>query len=382
MISVEKVDNLDLKYKKITSYALCSNGIPLLAPSAFLLHVSMTDAPKTANTYSSRLKSYFEAIENMSDDITEYWKHVSDRAMSGYLFGVLKQQRGLKDISVENHIAALGAFYRFAYKHGYMEKPILFSFGYGDNADKEGVLDSISNELHDQYYDEDEFKKVILANITAKSEFIVNRNELMMKLGYYAGLRSFEVTLNKNLRKDYLKEILPKKWSPKSEKIRIFGKGSKLRRITFPVHLLEEIHSYLWKYERIFGQGNILCKKNGEPFSSENTATDVFADAKKRYLLSHGIDISIEEIELWGRRSFHKSRKCFATNFVSQCYEDGLDPYIELPQAMGHEDISTTFGYIYFEALQNKRQKVLHQVSLENTKLHKKRFGNGDKLDD
>lgn len=372
MIEVIEVKDVDLGYKKTTTYALCCDGVPLVAPSAYLLSVSKNNGERTASTYASRLKSFFSTIEHMSEDVFSYWKTISDRAMSGYIYGVLKQARGLQRTSIDNHCSAISSFYRFAFQYGYIETELKFSFSLDDDFDAVGSLDSISNEMHDQYYNEHDFKKVILGNINAENDFIAERNRLMMKLGYYAGLRSFEVTLNRNLRKEYLQQKLPRKWTPRSESIKIFGKGRKVRSVPFPISLLEDIHNYLWKYESVFGDGNIICKISGTPFLSENPATDIFSTARNKFLAKK--EATEQDWLLWKIRSFHKSRKCFATNFVSQCYEDGLDPYIELPQAMGHEDIETTFKYIYFEALLNKRPKILRQLSLERTHLHNQRF--------
>ena len=82
-----------------------------------------------------------------------------------------------------------------------------------------------------------------------------------------------------------------------------------------------------------------------------------------------------KEREQWQLRTFHKTRKCFATNFVTHCYEDGFDPYIFLPQALGHDNLLTTFKYIYFEALLNQRPEIISELSLKQTQLHKNRYG-------
>lgn len=378
MVSLQKVEGVNVGYKTVTTYCLCSDGIPLVAVSAFLLHVSLHQSLKTAKTYASRLKSFFSVIEGMGVDVFTYWKSISEREMSGYVYGVLKQSRGLQVSSIDNHAAAIGAFYNYAYKCGYILHKPLFSFSLGADSFTTSSLDAISIDLHDQYYSEDEFKKVILGNLQAKSVFILKRNELMMKLGYYAGFRSFEVTSNRNLSKEYMKSILPKGWQPKSEVVTVYGKGNKKRSVKFPIHLLEDIHSYLWSFDHMIGDCNILCKTDGRPFKSENPATEIFASAVNTYICKK--DVTKQERELWQKRGFHKSRKCFATNFTGFCHENGLDPYIELPQAMGHEDLSTTFKYIYFEALQNNRVKVLSKLSLENSKLHKSRFGKSSKV--
>jgi integrase len=78
--------------------------------------------------------------------------------------------------------------------------------------------------------------------------------------------------------------------------------------------------------------------------------------------------LSDKEVALWNNRSYHKLRKCYATNCVTNCRENGDDPWICIPQWLGHEDATTTFIYIYFEALLNKREDVLHILSLDKTK--------------
>jgi site-specific recombinase XerD len=374
MITIKKIPDINIGYKTVDSFVIEQNATPLVAPSAFLLQLSKSGSYKTVATYASHLKSFFGVLEDMKGSAADEWQFITDREMNGYIYGVLHQKKGLLSNSIDNHIACLNAFYGFAYKHGLITTPCEFSFSYGGE-DVEGWQDAITNEMHEQYYSESEFEKVILNHLQAKSSFVSDRNELMMKVGYFLGLRSFEVVHPKNFVLSAMNKALPKSEPVKPQFIEIFGKGKKVRNVSCPVALLENFHTYLWRYQNILtkSSGNIFCRPNGTPIATENYATTLFTDARNAYLERK--DISAEDRTLWIKRTFHKSRKCFATNYVAHCYENELDPYIQLPQVMGHSNISTTFKYIYFEALLNKRQSRLSELSLEYTRMHEKRFG-------
>ena len=98
LIKLFQVDDIDLGYKSVRAFALCSDNVPIVAASAYLLSVATTKGAGTAKTYASHLKGFFTAIENISEDVFSYWLDISDSAMSGYFFGVLKQQKRLKKI--------------------------------------------------------------------------------------------------------------------------------------------------------------------------------------------------------------------------------------------------------------------------------------------
>ena len=150
-------------------------------------------------------------------------------------------------------------FYQFAFESGFIDSQPHFSFrSEDDSEDNISYLEDISTSMKDEYFSEKDLKDKILANISGKSSFIIKRNKLIMKLGYYAGLRSFEVTHPRNFNKQQLKALLPRKWSPKSEKVTIFGKGKKIRTFNFPIQLLDDLHEYLWEFEDRIGNGNII----------------------------------------------------------------------------------------------------------------------------
>ena len=103
----------------------------------------------------------------------------------------------------------------------------------------------------------------------------------------------------------------------------------------------------------------------------------VFATTKyysSYFINDYCLDKGLSELEhkIWNKRSHHKLRKCAATNWVTTCYENGDDPWIYIPQWLGHKSLWTTFKYIYFEALFHKRADVLETLSLESTKYGKK----------
>ena len=123
-----------------------------------------------------------------------------------------------------------------------------------------------------------------------------------------------------------------------------------------------------------------MCSKKGKPLSYESHGTELFRDCINTYLAKTTLDE--DEVKTWQERHYHILRKCYATNMVMFCQETGLDPRVFVTQWMGHEDPETTEIYIFYDAVLNKRLKVMNDLNLQKTvfgELYHKKYKKGDK---
>jgi site-specific recombinase XerD len=376
MIKCRKVEGIEFGLRTLTSFVLLQDGLPIVVPTAFLFNTAIKHKFKTVRTYQNPIKQFFTMIENSkrADGSFSDWNSLSDSEMSGYLYGYLRQKKKLKDSSMQVHIAAISEFYRYAYDHGFTAHIPDFSFSYQEADDKSTYLRHISTEMNDVYFTEQEFKDHLVSQVEESDGFNRERNELILALGYQAGFRTFEVPLEENMNVEKLREKIPedKDRLPATLTFDVYGKGSVYRTVIFPVSLVDRIYKFLWGRAKHIKKGNLICRKNGKRLVGESFATKLFRECADRYCLRP--EVTPKERQRWKNRSYHKGRKCFATNAVALCKELKKDPWVYVPQWMGHTDKQTTFKYIYFDALLNNREGVLAKLSLDDTQYGKRHY--------
>ena len=373
MIEHKVIENIKYGVKSVKAIALTHNNIPLVLPSAFLLHTAVNSLSfETVRTYMNTMKSFYSEITSKTNLSNYNIEDLSDPEMSGYLVGILKREKKLKSSTIEHHISVLREFFKYIFNAGLVSNEPIFSYAYQENETEQTYLQGITTDMHEAYFDKTEFKECLLTNVLATSNFVITRNELVLKLGYFAGFRSAEVIHPYNLNIKKLRKLLPERDSflPRSIHMTVYGKGSIFREVPFPPNLIQSIYDFIWGEGSHLTSGNIICREKGIPLKDKSFASKLFRKCADEHCLRN--ELTDIEITLWNNRSYHKLRKCFATNGVTDCRDNGDDPWIYIPQWLGHANKGTTFKYIYFEALLNKRQSLLHKLSLESTKYGKK----------
>jgi len=348
--------------------------IPVFAPSMFLLYLAKSGAAlNTTKSYANDLATLFSVLERSKDTLgsTSDYRYLTENEMSGYLYGYLKQQRGLSNCSLERHIVTLSTFYKFSADVGFIETAPSFSFTYCEETAANNTVSAISEKLHKVYIDEDRFKSDVLGQINDKNPFIRERNELALKLGYYAGFRTHELVRANgldNLNVDTLRELLPKKkqWTPISIELQVTGKGrkgrgKKTRTVQISVELTDALYRFLWGRAKHITT-NLMCTNNDRPLKDPSFGSSLFSLCRDRLL-----ETDIDEREAWKIRHYHTLRKCYATNSVTHCVNSGLDPRVFVKQWMGHEDYKTTEIYIFYDAVLHQRPEVIASLSLNST---------------
>ena len=368
MIIVKKVTGVKVASNyHVTSYFFWHENKPILAPTLFLLHESMNGISfNTIRSYKDRIKTFFNTLSEWKT--IESWKELKDRDMHAYINSFLIQKKGLKRNSVKNHIAALHKFYQFAMKMALIEKSPNFDIELANYDFKEKTL--LSDEiavLHSQYIEEEDFINILLPEFENLSgcDFTKKRAEIVILLGYYLGLRAGEVTDHRNFDTRKLKtKIQPATKIPIAIEIEIIGKGDKLRTVPVSPFLVSKISDFLYGARNKVKDGPLISKKNGDKLSSTSQLpSDIFSFCRKSVLSKSNLGSA-----RWGNCRFHTLRKCYATNLVAWCIEKGLDPWIIVPEYMGHKRKETTFIYVFFDAIVNKRSKTLKNLAGDYSK--------------
>ena len=382
MVNTAKVKQYQYGARNLNFYCLVDErGLPLFAPSIFLMNCAVRgESIKSNKAYAHDLKSFFSILAQTSgtDKSTSLnFGDVTDSQMDAYLNGYLLGHRNLQISTIERHITTLRSFYTFAYEHELIDPLPQFSFTLDTDNEKYSVLETVTRTLHQIYIKEEDFKKIILANITSSDPFIRERNELALKLGYYAGFRTEELVINDNLAIKKLQDLLPKDSNklPKAIELKVKGKNNKTRTILLNVKVTHSLHKFLWGRGRKL-ETSLISSKCGKPLKYEGFGTELFRECINNYLVRNALPT--ESVNIWNARTFHLLRKCFATNAVSFCYDNGLDPRVFVPQWLGHSDPETTNDYILYDALLYQRLGILDELNMKETKLaisYKAKFG-------
>ena len=174
-----------------------------VAASAYLLSKSLSGAKiKTVEKYASLILSLIEEIEfdpelNSFDDLT-------DTDMSNYLELVLMKDRGNSGSTINQHKIVLSEFFQFLYDQGFAELGDRFTYHLSSYAELKLAKAKGRQNSHDPYrlserfIPENQFH-LLLSFDKSKNSYIKERNEIVLRLGYEAGLRAHEVTTFENL---------------------------------------------------------------------------------------------------------------------------------------------------------------------------------------
>lgn len=380
-MKVKFVEGIAWSGGPLNTYAVLEDG-PLTessiiaAPSLYLIHLAQEgQQPHSIRSCAHDLRSFFEALSAHEQD----WRKLTDTDMSGYLYGHLKRARSCTDRSVNRHISSLKQFYAHAWQIGMLDAPTAFTYNYlsteqkvqGDSKKK------VNFDLFSKYIEKDIFRS-LLSSIKAKSPFEKERDELVLHLGFYCGLRCAEVTEPRNLQTDDLRTRIAQaeQSDEKTITVPIIGKGDKLRQIDFPPKAFKKIKNFLEGRRSLknIADGSLICKRDGSSLF-EGHATNIFKSA--RVLASRNIESVISELHAkdphlhfvtkpnFLELSFHSLRHTYATNLVDFCYKHGYDPWQYVPEQMGHEDEATTKDYVVFDGKLHRREKIRQALNDE-----------------
>lgn len=357
-----KIDLSSVVYggSRFNSVALVDKrGDLRVAPSMYLSNLRVNgSSANTLQNYAYHLDTFFKVLDYSQLD----WRDVTQQAIDIYLNRYLSEELGLTEKSIKPHIAALSGFFEYAFLYGFTETPLTFSYRLGIAEKPANTNKNAADELIEHFIPRDKFE-TLLGAVDEQSDYLQERNELTLCLGYYMGLRAAEVVDPRNLKRNKIF-----KNGEVSEKITIIGKGEKQRSVTIPYPIKEKVKSFITgRLQNI--PGNLLISSDDGSPLNRAFASKLFLKAARN-----------SGDHFFNQRGFHSLRHTFATNLVSDSYERGHDPWVVVPDQMGHADLETTFGYVFFEAVLSKRHSLLKKLSIKNSDIRKKKWVRKTKL--
>lgn len=361
---IEAVEGVKWQEREITVVMILrdgplSNESVVFVPTFHLLQLAKYSPTNTLLAVASDLKSYFEALE----EGCRKWDEISDDEMSGYIETTLLGKLQLSKRSIVRHCSSLKGLYTQLSKTGFTDKYFDFTYRYYD---KDGVEEqgdappSRNFRLRKRYINNPLFE-ILLEYASETPGFLRARNELILHLGHKLGLRSFEVTHQRNLKLSELNNLLllAEKNNKISTSITIFGKRKKVRDVDVSPDLLVKISSYIERYRKNIPGDNLICAQDGSNLG-KSFACRLFKRVKYAALpkLKAKLKELFEQEDApytisWPsaqRLSFHCLRHSYSTNLVTYCYRCGIDPLSYLPSQLGHIKAETTRQYINFHA--------------------------------
>lgn len=355
-MAVIKVSQIQYSGLNFKSFALLdNNGGVRIAPSLFLANLSLNGhSQETISNYAYRLDKFLKVLDDAKLDFID----VEQLHIDIYLNKYLNNHLDLEFTSIKGHIACLTSFFKYLYEFGFTSRPNDFIYRVTDNDTGYQIKSSIRKKIKliEQYLTREKFDE-LLCYVDSSDDFINERDELILHIGFHIGLRASEVVDKRNLT---LTKLINKYTGFVVDKIDIIGKGEKLRQVIIPPELKSKIQSFVDGRRKKTSGDLLICARDGSPLN-KSFASSVFSKtasaSRKPYLKS---------------RSFHSLRHTFATNCVIECHKNGHDPWTVLPDRMGHAEKETTLLYVFFEAVLNSRHSLIKKLSVKHKSIFKK----------
>jgi len=347
---IHTVSNIAWAGQNFLSVALINDNNGKINIPATMYLVDLTKQGKSFNTvqnYAYRLNAYFNVLF-FSGEMD--WKDVSDEIMTIYINKHLHQELKLCRKSLLGHISLLESFYSWAYKYGFIENKKKFSLIIYEIKKEKPIPKSIKDraKVYATHYIEFKQFNNLLSNLKTNDPYLIERNEIILYLCYYMGLRPSEIINHENLKILDFEQI--EENSNGIRLLNVIGKKRKSRYVPIPLMVFNKINNFINGRHRHINCKNLICKKNGESLNRK-LPNKIFNESKIRTLNPY-----------WDTRVFYSLRHTFATDQVSMCYEHNIDPWTILPDYMGHNKSLTTKLYIAFEAIKYNRHSILRKI--------------------
>jgi site-specific recombinase XerD len=324
------------------------------AATAFLINKTLTgNKIRSVKKYASIIKSLINEIS--FDPNLSSFDDLSDSDMSNYLELVLMGDRGNVPTTINQVETTLSDFFSFMKDQGFARHGDRFTFYKTQEAEIKIAKAKGRQNSHDpfklseRYIPKAEFEN-LLKHASAKSPYFRDRNEIILRLGYEAGMRAHEITSFNNLSLMEIEASIKKAERRNLNEIEIdvIGKGNKLRSVVIEPDLRRKIEAFIRSYRsRLNGQ--LICSSNGEELNDQY-ATTIFNRAKKRLVKYADID-SADRWDSNDGWTFHALRHSFATNLAIRIENaEAKLGRSYLMDRLGHNRPQTTVIYLHFAA--------------------------------
>jgi site-specific recombinase XerD len=381
----------DYKHASIPKNIEClleKDGTPFAPACFYLWHVKCVNhaTDNTCKAHANQIKQFLNHLRLYEIELSD----VNSEVMQKYLYGVLFIQKKLSRNTISIHSSALKAFFEFCMERSFIkERDIDFSTVSDEQGlDEQTYIDQALN-IKKLFMDGRSFK-LLTEHVSGASSYIKERNKLILKLGYYAGLRTSDIASNPLITVGRLRRQIPNiKENPDVElptslDFSYINKKSKKKvNLIVDFELVQALHDFIYHYEfkdELKEEFCLISKSNGDPLIDDKIGTREFAYARNSIIDERSL--SDTEKEIWVKRSFHILRKCFATNKVKWCREHGLPPSIIVRDYLGHADFKTSIKhYIYVDWLisEHDDKAYLEFLKAEESQSNQSYFKNGAK---
>ena len=333
--------------------------LPDIPSNAFLIYLrdQKGSSRTTQRNYADAISHLLNAVA-ASTVVSGDWRKLKPQHFASYHRARAKE---LADSSLDVMVSRLRTFLDWAYKSGWLDASIAYSWRLPHEEEErlkitratQGSRDPF--DLWGQYISEAEFKYALTFNPRKKSYERI-RDEIILKLAYYSGLRRSEIVNPDNFSLNRIKTAIMGSDDYGGFELQVIGKGSrggKVRTIYVTPEVTRQINSFIDnELKRQTPNATLLIgKKKGnlnEALSVKH-ATNLFRDMVDRML----IDGDTESTLVWRRkvtsRTFHSLRHCYATNFGDEV-NLGLQEKELLMERMGHSQPEVTEIYLWFAA--------------------------------
>ncbi len=262
-------------------------------------HLMMQHTPATIRAYDCFLHRFLDFTGDIDLSL------IDKNLIQDYLIHI--RQADLSRDTIKTYEVHLKAFLCWAGKEHIIEEDLY-----------QVIKPPKTHKRTRKIYSEEEIKR-IFESVKSTPSWITDRNRAIIALMLDSGLRQSEITLIRTDDYDVTQRI-----------IKVCGKGNKERWI--PVGKLSAQMIATYKNHCPYQSSNLFVNRTGKPLSKNSI---------KLFLskISKELDMPL---------SSHKLRHNFATNYVIDQYEQfsSCDIY-RLMYLMGHEEVSTTQGYLH-----------------------------------
>lgn len=346
---------------------------PEVITSAFLVSLQQSGLSlKTIEKYASTIVHFLNAVY-ASSSVDKDWTNIKDQHLSAY------QETRAYELAPGTHtivISNLKALFDWCFEYGWLDNPLGYSWKLPYEKQREikeyraEVKSRDPFNLFARYISKSDFDYLLTFNPRKKS-FERVRDEIILKLGYYSGLRRAETVDPVNISLTKIKRAISEasKAGLEGFEITIIGKGKdggKSRTVYIPPSLRRQIESFIRnELKRKAPNSDLLiCRvENGavSPLSEEH-ATSLFREAKAKLLEKGDVNLIRAWVKNERTRTFHALRHSYATNFADEIIRGDADLDL-LQERMGHEHYDTTKIYLWFAAKRSGDQRMAQKYA-------------------
>ena len=333
--------------------------LPDIPSSAYLIYLrnQKGSSRTTQRNYADTISHLLNAVA-ASSVICGDWRKLEPQHLASYH---RLRARELADSSLDVMVSRLRTFFGWAYESGWLNFPTPYSWRLPHEEEanlKVMRADQRSRDpfnLWGQYIPETEFKYFLTFN-PRKSSYERIRDEIILKLGYYSGLRRSEIVHPDNFNLSRVRKAIKTSDDHGGFELKIIGKGShggKVRTIYVTPEVTRQITSFIAnELKRQTPDATLLIgkrkEKNTEPLNV-NHATNLFTEIADQMLING----DAAKTQVWrskvASRSFHSLRHSYATNFGGEVNLGRQEKEL-LMERMGHAFSETTEIYLWFSA--------------------------------